>query len=311
MLLKKINFTILITLFACILISGQDSTVRKIAILPFKNSGLYEKDVISSESILRFELEKYSGIKLISQKLVKNVPEAESCNEPQCAVEIGKELAADNVFGCKLGTLGEKIIVQYFLVDVISEKELLIEQTNSATVEDLETVMKRIAKSVSTLKTFTESAEVGNITQSESNDVVKRGSHRDFGISFGYLFPQNGYKDKEKSFTVDFKFGYELEDFDVGLMLGIRNGFAMNIYSSYLFARGDFTPYVGGAFGFHWVMNEVIYHNKGRGDGFEIILRTGLKLFRTYSFTVVLNLDYAHTFNDFNSDAIIFTIGLL
>ena len=48
-----------------------------------------------------------------------------------------------------------------------------------------------------------------------------------------------------------------------------------------------------------------------RGDGFELTLNGGLKLFRTYNFQILINFAYLATFNDYDDRATVFTIGLV
>lgn len=300
-------FTVL--LFTSVTLFAQD----KLAILPFSSSGLDQLSVQTAESMLRLEITKISTMSLFTEKQIKNAIGEESCDDIQCAVDAGKYLNTDQVFFCKMNPLGEKIIVQYYLIDIPSGKNLLVEQTTALSMEDLENVMKRVAKSIVNVKPFAESVEVGNVTETESIESLRRASRYNFGLTFGYLFPQSGYDDdKDKSFIFNLHFDYELPDYAVGLMLGIRHGFAMNVYGEYLITKTDVCPYIGGAFGFHWVAHEdFLFNEEKTGDGFELTLNGGLRLFHTYNFQVVLNFEYIMTFNDYNDKAFVFTIGIL
>jgi hypothetical protein len=281
------------------------------ALLPFYSVGLDEISLNTAESILRLELEKLGMKNLVPDQLT----EKEYCSNTDCAVSVAERLNADRVIFCRLNPLGEKIIVQYYLIDVKSKNNLLIEQTTSANLEDLENVMKRIAKSIASANTFSESAEIGRITQTETIESLRRSARYNFGITFGYLYPQAGYDESsEKTFIFNTHFDYELSDYAIGLMVGLRKGFATNIYGNYLFSKTDVCPYIGGSFGFHWVShNTVIYfsNEKKSADGFELGFSSGLRLFHTYEFQIVLNLEYIMTFNDYNDKAIVFTIGIL
>ena len=156
----------------------------------------------------------------------------------------------------------------------------------------------------------------------ETRKHLRRSSKRNIGISFGYLYPLNGYNQAEKTFALDLRVGHELQDFRLGMLSGVRKGFAMNVYGAYLFPKKDICPYVGGAFGFHWVTHNYHYSstrpeedfdtfNEKSGDGSEFTVNGGLRLFRTYNFQIILNLAYVYTLNDFNDQAVLFTIGLL
>jgi hypothetical protein len=266
------------------------------------------------------EIGKKSSYDLISEKRIKDALGDSACNEEECAAELGKRLGASYVLGCGLSALGDKIIVQYFMTSVSSGKNVVIDQTTSDGVEDLETVMKRIAASISENRPIAETAEVGNIMKKESEKPLRRSSRKNIGLSFGYLYPQGGYDNDDRSFVADLHLDYEMEEFAVGMLLGIRKGFAMNVYSEYLFSKTDVCPYVGGSFGFHWVTHSAgyvvyspygTYSEKKKTDGFELGLNTGLRLFHTYNFQVVFNLEFIYTMNSYNDTAIVFTLGIL
>ncbi len=95
---------------------------------------------------------------------------------------------------CKLVALGEKVIVQYMLINVADKKVVLLDQTTSTTVEDLDAVMKRVAIAVLNQKSFEKTAEVGTITESETIAPRRRSARRFTGFSFGYLYPPGGLR---------------------------------------------------------------------------------------------------------------------
>ncbi|MBA4313508.1 MAG: hypothetical protein C0417_12865 [Chlorobiaceae bacterium] len=296
---------------------GQVTDPARIAILPLHANGIDSVYIMTAESILRTEIGKLSTMDIVSLKRTRDALEGTVCIENECALEIGKKLDASQVLGCQLSALGEKIIVQYFLVDVPTNRQILIDQVTASNVEDLEMLMKRIAKSVVGGERIGKDVEVGNILASESQESLRRTSKKNFGLSFGYLYPQHGYDNSDRSFVMDGRFDYELEDWAVGMLIGIRKGFAMNLYGSYLFSRKDLCPYLGGAFGFHWVSHPDPYiayprnQNELRSDGFELIGNAGIRVLHTYNFQLIFHLEYIVTLNDYNDQAIVFTIGIL
>jgi TolB-like protein len=307
-------------------VSAQSPAAKKphLAILPFTTLGIDEPSALTAQSLFRQELSKLDRYDLFAEKQVLDKTNNESCYETACGYAIGHSLNADEVLLCSLNRLGEKVIVQYLLLDVQKETILLNDNTTSNTIEDLETVMKRMALSVATIKPLEQTAQVGLITKKEAQEPRRRSARKYMGLSFGYLYPQQGYNNSDRSFAMDFRTGYEISQFSLGSQLAVQKGFAWNIYCSYLLARTDVCPYVGGAFGFHWVSHETYgrmytdangypYYQEDtrKGDGFEVRAHSGLRLFRTYNFQILLNLDYAITLNDFDDRAVIFTIGLL
>ena len=145
---------------------------------------------------------------------------------------------------------------------------------------------------------------------------LRRTSWRHFGLSFGYLYPKNGtYDNADRSFVADARFDYEMNDYAVGMLLGVRDGFATNLYGLYFLSRKDVCPYVGGAWGFHWVShdnpNAVLAGRTYKTDGFELTTSAGMRILHTYNFELVFNLEYIYSFNDYNDRAIVFTLGIM
>jgi len=293
---------------------------NNIAIFPFLTNGIDDVTAQSAEALLRLEISKLSTMDIVSEKRTYALFEQDYCFELTCAVELGTRLGAGRVVVGRLDALGEKVIVSYMLVDVKTQKSLLTDKTTSATIEDLETVMSRIAKSITTIEPIVKGAKVGAIMESETKEPYRRGARRFGGLSFGYLYPQNGYDNDDRAFAIEFRTCAEIQNFDVGMQIAMRRGFAMNIYSSCMFTKTDFCPYVGGGFGFHWVNQHHNYdeyydshgnyqYKEKKSDGFELTVNTGIKAFRTYNFFILANLAYTFTLNDYNDQAVIFSIG--
>ncbi|MBN1541257.1 hypothetical protein JW992_03855, partial [candidate division KSB1 bacterium] len=132
------------------------------------------------------------------------------------------------------------------------------------------------------------------------------------------LYPKSGYDRDDRSFAMDFRTGYEAPDFAAGMLFGLRKGFATHVYLDYLLTRTDICPYIGGSFGFHWVSHDDDdapengdHKQDKKGDGFEVGVQAGLRIFRTWNFEVLINAEYLYTFNDYDDQAVIFTVGLL
>lgn len=310
----KIKYLLLLLILFSYNLLSQEAPASKIVIMPFQVTGVDPLYVQTVESILRMEIDKHETMEVIPSNLTTNALSGLNCIESDCAVEAGKKLGADKALSCRLAALGEKIIIQFYLADISSGKNILMDQITALSIEELETVMKRIASSVVNLKAVRQSAEVGNILEKETEKSLRRSSRNNVGLMLGYLYPQHGYDGEDKSFTANLYFDHEIEDFAVGAFVGARYGLAMNIYSVYLATKTDFCPYIGGSFGFHWVGHSIFNYPDGkkkRDDGFEIAAIAGMRLFHTYNFQIVINLEFVHTFNDYQDQAIVFTIGIL
>lgn len=311
--MKKRWMIVLIFLGLTVALHAQ----KRLAIAPLHAIGLEESAILTSESLLKMELQKQLDYEVIQ---IPFDNEKQPCYEEKCAIELGKEAAAEEVVLCRLSRLGEKIIVQFIHLEVSSGRTIFSDNTTSNTVEDLDMVMKRVALSIARHEPIAKTAEVGNITESDDKPL-RRSAHKTSGFSFGYLYPQDGYDGKERSFALDFRTGYDMENLSAGMLTAVRNGFATNLFVHYLTTRTDICPYFGGAFGFHWISHETYDYyevesgsyveDKRNGDGFELTLTGGIRVFRTYNFQLVANLDYLMTFNDYDDKAVVFTLGLL
>lgn len=322
---KSFFLPLLIILFLLSHISfAQKVTKPKIAVLPFYPLGVEPVAAQSSESILRLELQKLDAFELIPESTISDAVGERYCTDFSCALTLGKQLAADEVLTCKMVALGEKIIVQYMLLDVAAEKVLLLDQTTSVSVEDMDSVVKRIALAVYRGEPIKKTAEVGNITEQETITPRRRKARNFAGFLFGYLYPLNGYDDTDRSFTMQFRTGAEMNNYAVGVQLAARKGFAMNVFASYLLTKTDFCPYVGSGFGFHWVSHSHIYEygyhpeygysyeeKKMKGDGFELTTNIGFIAFRTYVFKLVADFSFSYTLNDYHDSAFTFTLGFM
>ena len=186
--------TLLIVISIFISLKAQDTTVHKIALLPITSNGIDLVSVQTAESILRMDLSNQNNLNVITETKTLDALGEEQCTDEECAKQIGEKLEAGRVLLCKLNPLGEKIIVQYILVEISTGKNLLSEQTTALSLEDLELVMKRVAISVSKVAPFNANQEVGNITEKESIEGLRRASRFNFGIGFGYLYPNKDRK---------------------------------------------------------------------------------------------------------------------
>ncbi len=219
-----------------------------------------------------------------------------------------------------MNRLGEKIIFQYSVVDVQAGKTVLSDEMSALRVEDLDQVSKRVAASIVQETPAEKTAEVGLVTEQETEEARSRKANSTWGVAFGYLYPQKGYDNEDRLFVWDFRSFYELRHVTVDAVLGIRKGFALNIGFLYLMSPKDFSPFIGAGLGFHAVSHKVGYVYDGNyydyqpekpSDGFEFLFKGGFLTFRTYDFRVVATVEYSVTLNDYHDQGIVLTIGVM
>ena len=280
------------------------------AVLPFSSPGLDRDSARTTYFLLTQEITKLEKYVLIGEERIFDVMESPTCAGIVCALEAGRMLDADKVVYGSMNKLGDKVIFQYTLVDVAGEHIIFTDNMTALEIEEFDTITKRVASQIVNLTPAKDSVEIGLVTKREMEQPEMRTAIPSGGISFGYLYPTAGYDASEKIFALDFRSMYETQNFAVHGIFGIRDGIVLNIGANYLFSRKDLCPYLGGAFGFHWVSHDWDDPEERRSDGFEVIASTGIMAFRTYNFRVMMNLDYSITFNDYDDQAIVLTLGI-
>ena len=81
-----------LVLFSYASVKGQDTTMGRIAILPFESVGIDPLYVQSAESILRLELGRETTMDIISEKRTQSALPDSPCVDIQCAIKVGQSL---------------------------------------------------------------------------------------------------------------------------------------------------------------------------------------------------------------------------
>ena len=129
-------------------------------------------DVVAN--LVASELSNYGHQVLNPDAMDAAVGEKLECYEPDCAAEAGFTAKAERVIFGSISRLGEKHIVQLSVVNVSTQKVIWTGSLTSKTVEDLDMVAKRLAKSISEGKKPEETVEVGMITEEEEKRPMRR-----------------------------------------------------------------------------------------------------------------------------------------
>jgi TolB-like protein len=315
--MKRVLFAVA---FLSLSISSLVCAQERLAVLPLTGSGVDASTQETTHMLLVSEIGKLKKYDVISKSEIEALAWDRGCAEVACAVEIGKQANAVKVVFGSLNKLGEKVILQYTLVDVSTGQILVSDDLSAMRVEDLDQVVKRVAASIVQEVPVAKTVEFGLVTEQESQEAKTRKANSSWGVAFGYLYPQKGYDDKRQIFVWDFRSLYEMQQFAVDAVLGLRQGFALNVGLLYLPSRKDFSPFVGAGVGFHGVSHKQFYgdphyyeyeQDEKTSDGFEFLIKGGLLAFRTYDFRVIVGVEYSITLNDYDDRAIVLTLGVM
>lgn len=272
--------------------------------------------------LLRQELWREGRFNVLDRgKMVNKLGQDFACYDALCASENGKKLGVAKAIIGGLSKLGEKVIIDVKLVNVQDGKIELYEQLKAATQEDLDTVAKRLAVSISTGKRVEDTITTETVTEEEAKEVVRRKAFFVHGLRLGGKFPlAEAYGDVGTMFQIDWVTWYELESLALELLSGLHWGTEDNRYHlltmelpidfglNYFLLKSDFTPYVGGGIGLHWVgiawedNNNVKIHEESSW-GFALHGGGGLVIFRTSNIRGILDVRYDYTFADLGDES--------
>lgn len=233
------------------------------------------------------------------------------CYESSCAAEAGFKAKVERVIFGSVSRLGEKYMVQVSVVNVSTREVVWSGSLAAKTAEDLDIVVKRIAKAIVEGKKVEAGAEIGAITEQEITQEVKRKeSFYATGGNFVYGFPVTGYAEagsimgfnwlnwyETPQFAVEFNFGYlwSLNAMATGTIPDEPSviDYGANVSFFYLLSKGDFSPYVGGGLGPRFIMMEAGGQGYGANFGMGFNAGGGLVLLRTYDFHVIIDGRFA------------------
>ncbi|MCK5833870.1 hypothetical protein KAH81_09420 [bacterium] len=276
-------------------------SANSILVYSFKSTSLDQGTVEAVKEILKAELTDngYSA---------REAGE-EVCNDAACASAGAIEYNVDQALYGSLAKLGEKIIVNMYIVDR-DGNNVHSDKLTSETVEDLDIVISRLVKGFVEGVPSGETIDKMNVTATEAKEPVRRKNFYTIGVKIGYRFPLAESYGKEQMWQYEGMAMYELESMFVegrgyGCSGGDAAAFGLSVGLYYIFAPQDFSPYVGGSAGIEWVMNMPYVEEEGdsswvaggaSGDGPAISLGGGLIAFQTYDFRLMLDVRYTMVF---------------
>jgi hypothetical protein len=310
----------LIVIAACI--AGAADAVEKPIMFRFKSVGVNENIVEATMMLFKGSLDeegKYQPVYVDYQTA------GIECFEPDCAARYGRMEGYDKAIVGSLTQLGYKIIVRVQLVDTQSGDVIFTEQGVADTEEDMDMVLARLAKSVTSEKKFEETAEVGMITERETLDEKRRESYSSKGLRAGFIWPidKSFGNMVDRLIVIDFAYQYELPDFFLMGRSGLRWGhggldvcFLDAMIGRYL-NRGDFTPFINGGLGVHYIQGKGLIKREHHDNGYytEVIWEdgtygllllggAGFTAFRTYDFQFQIDVDYFIMLDKINEDEV-------
>ena len=296
------------------LFTGTLQASEKTLLFRFKGTGVDEELIDAVDQIFGSVLSqqgKYSTASAVN--VVGNV----ECYSLSCAVAYADEAGFMKAITGSLTRLGGKFIVNIQLIDVERDKMILGVDAVSETEEDLDIVLKRLAKSITAGKEMDETAEVGLVTESEAKLERRKCSYTSNGLRVGFMWPSADSFGKTSRLTaLDFVFQHDTKDYFLsgrsGLKWGNNSAFNFTFLETKIgryLSRGDFSPFISGGIGIQYNRAEIEIKgpsgtdfDSASGTGLSFCGGIGLAAFRTYDFQFQLDVDYFIVFAKIESD---------
>jgi hypothetical protein len=245
------------------------------------------------------------------------------CSDLPCARGAAAPSGAGVVVFGSLGRLGSKVVVAVTAAQVADGRVLFSETLSVDRVEELDVAAKRLAEALATGRGLEHTAELGSITHEEAKAPVRRDTRFAFSLNLEGVLPTKGYADRALGSGFALGLWFESMDFVIEPKLAYRTELgagerdwdhgAFEIAASYLMMRSDLAPLIGAGVGLHFMDEDVPVGNEvgsvlvststdvieDEVFGFTVFGRLGLLLLRTYDVSLLVALDYALTFADF------------
>lgn len=271
----------------------------KYGVLHLKPVGVDYPTTEAVASIFVSELINHGHTVLSPDAMDAAIGDVLECYESECAAEAGFRANVEHVIYGSVSRLGDKHIVQLSIVSVLTKEIVWAGSLAAKTAEDLDTVVKRLAKSISEGKAAEETIEVELVTAEEEKEPRRRRVFHTVGITAGMVVPLDGYGGSSALYNLGWLYWYETPRF-VAEVAGYatfpgssETGDAaefcpVELSLLYMLSKKDISPYFGGGVGFGWLVvdpYETAY-------GLTLNAGGGVVLLRTYDIRLILDARY-------------------
>lgn len=268
-------------------------------VLHLKPVGVSYATTEAVATLLVSDLINYGHTVLNPDAMDDAVGDVLECYESSCAAEAGLAANVEHAIYGSVSRLGDKHIVQLSIVNVMTKEVIWAGSLAAKTAEDLDTVVKRLAKSISEGKKAEETVEVGLVTAEEEKEPMRRRVFHTFGTTAGMVVPVGGYGGANTLYNLGWLYWYETPHlvfeaagyftFPGDIENATASEFCPVEFSAlYMLSKRDISPYFGGGVGFGWLIvdpGETAY-------GLTLNAGGGLVFMRTYDIRFILDARY-------------------
>lgn len=259
----------------------------------------------------------------------------DACQDVTCTQAAARAAGGQTVaLHVSLHRLGQKLIVTATAVDVATGEPRASLRVTANHVEELDVVSRRLATSLVAGSSVEQTAELGNITESEAEVPTRRSGRAAVALHLVGIAPFSGYADQQLGGGVEIGGWFETYDFLIEPRFGVRADLTrereeflhipLEISAAYLFTRDDMSPLLGLGGGLGYA-HEAVYVEHEIGEVLvtrthdrisdslltaSVFARAGLLMLRTYDASLVVAVDYALTFGEFQERSVAHALRL-
>lgn len=318
----------LLIIMAVLALPGLLLAQEKSAVFEFEGIGVEQSTIDAATQIFRNELGATGKFTVLSKgdmeaKLAAGGVTDYSCHDVACAAQNGFTMGVEEVVIGSLTRLGERITADVRLVNVVKKEVAFSDRFSATSVDDLDMALRKLAEAVASRKKI--QSELGRyaITEEETMEQRRKKSYITSGATFGFGFPLgDSYAGVNQLYTLAWVVRYEAGNFVLDNSIGYTwgsikadssdwLGFPIEQVSvgvlpwdmgmRYVFNRSsDFTPFVGGGIGLHFVASQSsagqVYIDNG--TAMAIHIAGGVYGFQSYDFRFTLEGKYTILFSD-------------
>ncbi|MBI4722912.1 MAG: hypothetical protein HY769_07980 [Candidatus Stahlbacteria bacterium] len=272
-------------LIICAMVQVKECPTNQtnVAVFDFSGAGVEKELVTTISDLLRLELSNCPKYKIMDKdSMIKVLGTDIVVTGVDKAIGYCESLGISYAVIGQLTKLGEKIIISVSLVNRWTKRELFKDTQKSASIEDLDMVIKRIAEGLCELKKSKGKVTVESVTEEEAKPRRRRESYHSGGLLVGSLWAMGDYFGKEVIGETFMNMGTDLK---LGDNIRMMQGGALSYFyetpyyiaevnyrlhkkslSSYMGASfggyrfltlTDFAPYLGGGLGMSWCSKAV------------------------------------------------------
>jgi hypothetical protein len=286
-------------ILAMMLILPNAVQAAEYGVLHLKSVGVSHATTEAVASLLASELINLGHTVLNPDAMDETAGKELQCYQAECAADAGAVAKVDRVIYGSVSTLGKKHIVQVSVVNVATRDVTWAGSLAAKMAEDLDTVAKRLAKSISEGKKTQETVEVELVTAEEEKEPMRRRVFHTVGTTAGMVAPLNGYGGAGALYNLGWLYWYETPHlvaevagyftFPGDVESGTAAEFCPVEFSLlYMLSKKDISPYFGGGLG----LGVLVVDPGEAGYGLTLNAGGGLVFLRTYDVRLFIDARY-------------------